>query len=116
MQTVVETAHYAARAARVLTDEERDRVIGEIAANPLVGVIVRDTGGVRKIRVALEGRGKSGGARVVYYYHDLRTPIFLLEVFAKNERANLTRAERNELAKITAAIKQSVRKARGDLS
>jgi hypothetical protein len=111
MHTVVETNHYAARAARVLSPEEQDRVIGAIAANPLRGVVMRDTGGVRKLRVALQGRGKSGGARVIYYYHDPRTPIFMLDVFAKNQRVSLTRAERNEMAKVAAAIKQAVRQA-----
>jgi hypothetical protein len=112
MQTVVETAHYAARVARILTEQERDRVISEIAANPLKGAIVKNTGGVRKVRVAIEGRGKSGGARVIYYYHDPHCPIFLLEIFAKNERADLSQAQRNEMAKVTATIKREARKGR----
>ena len=44
--------------------------------------------------------GTSGGARIVYYYHDERIPLYLLTVFGKNEQANLTKAERNELAKL----------------
>ena len=61
---------------------------------------------VRKVRVALAGRGKSGGARVIYYFHSERLPLFALTVFAKNERANLTLAERNAMASVVRAIKQ----------
>ncbi|WP_245751121.1 type II toxin-antitoxin system RelE/ParE family toxin [Desulfomicrobium apsheronum] len=54
-------------------------------------------GGVRKVRFAGEGRGKSGAYWVVYYYHSEDIPLFVLALFAKNEKANLTKAERNEL-------------------
>jgi len=54
-------------------------------------------GGIRKVRFAIAGRGKSGGVRIIYYFHNERVPVFLLAVFAKNERANLTRAETNLL-------------------
>ncbi len=56
------------------------------------------TGGVRKLRWGRQGRGKSGGVRVIYYVHSELMPLYLLTLFAKNERANLTKAERNELA------------------
>jgi hypothetical protein len=58
------------------------------------------TGGARKLRWKARGRGKSGGARAIYYYHDESLPLFLLNVFAKNEKANLTKAERNEMKKL----------------
>ena len=66
------------------------------------------TGGVRKVRVALGGRGKSGGARVIYYFHSERLPVFALTVFAKNEKANLSPAERNAMAAVVRAIKQQL--------
>lgn len=56
------------------------------------------TGGVRKLRWGRQGRGKSGGVRVIYYVHSDLMPLYLLTLFAKNERANLSKAERNELA------------------
>jgi len=80
-------------------------VIGEIARNPKAGDIVQGTGGVRKMRIALPGRGKSGGARVIFYYQDDEWPVLLLEVFAKNEQADLTKAQRNTLAKLIAELK-----------
>ena len=58
------------------------------------------TGGIRKLRWGRGNRGKSGGVRVIYYYHDDRIPLYLLTVFGKNEQANLTKAERNDLAKL----------------
>ena len=57
------------------------------------------TGGFRKFRFAREGMGKSGGARVVYVYNYERYPVFLITVFPKNKKANLTKAERNALNK-----------------
>ena len=85
--------------------DDRAVVIEEIARNPKAGDIVPGTGGVRKMRIALPGRGKSGGARVIFYYQDDEWPVLLLEVFAKDEQADLTKAERNALAKLIAELK-----------
>ncbi len=57
---------------------------------------------------ALGGRGKSGGTRVIYYFHSERLPVFALTVFAKNEKANLSPAQRNAMAAIVKAIKQQL--------
>lgn len=56
-----------------------------------------ETGGIRKLRRGTQGRRKRGGVRVVDYYHSEAFPLFLPNVFAKNEKANLSEAERNEL-------------------
>jgi hypothetical protein len=58
------------------------------------------TGGIRKLRWSRGNKGKSGGVRVIYYYHDERIPLYLLTIFGKSERANLSKADRNELAKL----------------
>lgn len=58
---------------------------------------MRGTGGVRKLRWATHGKGKSGGARLIYYYHDETIPLTLLTAFDKGGKANLSKAERNEL-------------------
>lgn len=102
--TVVETTTFGRDSARVLSVNEREALIEYIAFNPEAGVIMRGTGGVRKLRWAAKGRGKSGGARVVYYYLDERAPVFLLALFAKGEKDNLTQAERNALAGIVKEI------------
>src|ERR1017187_7193203 len=76
---VVETQSFLASAARLgIGETERTALIIYLAVNPEVGVVVPDTGGVRKLRWALPGRGKSGGARVIYYYHNESIPLYAL--------------------------------------
>jgi hypothetical protein len=105
LHSVVETTEFLARASRVMSDEERAQVVELLARDPECGDIIPGTGGVRKVRVALQGRGKSGGARVIYYFHSERLPVFALTVSAKNERDNLTQAERNAMAATVRTIK-----------
>lgn len=102
--TVVETRSYQARAAKLLTRDERDRVVEMIARDPTCGVVMKEMGGIRKVRVAIGERGKSGGLRVVYYYHSDIMPAFLLALFAKNERDNLSKSERNILAALVGEL------------
>lgn len=90
--TVVETPEFQRRARNIMSEDERLALIDFVARNPTVGVSIG--GGVRKFRFAREGSGKSGGYRVIHFYNqDDRTPIFLITVFAKNEKANLTPTE-----------------------
>lgn len=65
---------------------------------------MQGTGGIRKLRWSAQGRGKSGGVRVIYYHHNGSMPLFLLTVFGKGEKANLSKAERIELAKFTSLL------------
>ena len=95
--TVVETASFMADAKACMSNDERTEAINMIAANPECGDIVPGGGGIRKVRFAIGGRGKSGGVRIIYYFHNGRVPVFLLAVFAKKEQANLTKAETNML-------------------
>lgn len=98
MLTIAEVPEYIRRAAKLLTEEERRDVVDYLAANPRAGDLIQGTGGVRKLRWGRQGQGKSGGVRVIYYFHSEAMPLYLLTLFAKNERANLSNAERNELA------------------
>ena len=95
--TVLETPGFLRDAAAALAEDERAEVVSFLAANPDAGDIIAETGGARKLRWRAPGRGKRGGVRVIYYYHNESLPLFLLNVFAKNEKANLTKAERNEM-------------------
>ncbi len=61
---------------------------------------MQGTGGARKLRWGAKGKGKSGGARVITFYGGPDIPVFLLAVFGKGEKANLTKAERNELRQV----------------
>jgi hypothetical protein len=103
--TVAETPEYLRCAERLLSAVERADVVAYLAAHPRAGDLMQGTGGVRKLRWALGGRGKSGGARVIYYFHSEAMPLYLLTVFGKNERANLSKAERNDLAGLARILK-----------
>ena len=98
--TVVETGEFLKHAARLMPDSEREEVVAYVGANPEAGEIIPETGGVRKIRWAREGMGKRGGARVIYYYHNQWLPVFLLTAYAKNRKANLSKAERNAMRRL----------------
>ena len=98
MQGIAELPSYARLAAKLLDPQERQDLIAYLANHPETGDIMEGTGGVRKLRWSRGGQGKSGGVRVIYYYHDARMPLYLLTLFAKGDKANLTKAERNVLA------------------
>ena len=105
MHAVIETGPYLARAkAAGVSNEERQAIVNLIAAEPTIGDPMVGTGGARKIRVAKAGAGKSGGYRVITYFAGDDVPVFLLDVFGKADKANLTKAERNDLAKVLALI------------
>lgn len=96
---VIETPAYLADAEKLFTEKERFAIVDMLANDPECGDLIKGTGGVRKVRVGRGGSGKRGGGRVVYIYYNTEHPIFILAAFAKNEKSNLTQAERNELAK-----------------
>lgn len=109
MQTVIETEAYL-RAAKDagMADEERNAAVDLVATNPETGDLLQGTGGVRKARLAGKGKGKSGGYRIVWYYGGGDIPVFLLTVFGKGEKANLTQGECNALRSLTATLKNSL--------
>jgi hypothetical protein len=94
----VELKSYRADADAIFTEQERDDLTDFIAANPHFGDVIPGTGGVRKIRWRAKGSGKQGGARVIYYFRDLNMPVFLLAVYAKGQKINLTMAERKQMS------------------
>ncbi len=109
MHSVVETVPYLADAERLFSADESMAIVDMVATDPLCGVVIPGTGGVRKVRVSASGRGKRGGARVIYLFGGDDVPIFLLAVFAKNEKADLSQAERNDLKKISVALLKTYR-------
>ncbi len=110
MQTVVETDAYRKDAKDAgLSDAEREAIVDYIADNPRSGDEIAGTGGARKVRFAAKGKGKSGGVRVITFYSGTDIPVFLLNVFAKNEKVNLSAAERNQLKKILGALAKAYR-------
>lgn len=99
VQTVVETPTYLKVADAIFSETERGDIVAMVAADPECGEVIQGTGGFRKVRVGRSGMGKRGGARVVYILRNEGFPIFLITAYAKNEKDNLTKKERNELAK-----------------
>jgi hypothetical protein len=97
--TVAETEPFQRKVSRLLTEDEREELITYVSAFPKAGVLVQGTGGIRKLRWARSGSGKSGGVRVIYYFHNSEMPLYLLTLFGKNEKTNLSKAERNILSK-----------------
>jgi hypothetical protein len=95
---IAELPTYAREADRLLSEEERQGLIDYLSEHPKAGDIMAGTGGVRKLRWRRGIQGKSGGVRIIYYYHDDLMPLYLLTLFAKGDKANLSKAERNELA------------------
>ena len=105
--TVVEMPQFIRQAEGLLSDDDRTRLIERLAWSPEIGVVMPGTGGVRKMRLGVSGRGKSGGARVIYYYRDESIPIFLLSVFPKNVKVDLSQAEKNEMRRVIPALVRS---------
>ena len=110
MQTVIETPAYLASADEEgLSENERTTIASALARNPAAGDLMPGTGGARKVRFAGRGKGKSGGYRVVTFYGGEDIPVFLLDVYGKGSRANLSNAERNELRTVLTALPRTWR-------
>lgn len=110
--TVLETPFFLRKAADLLEEEERAKLVAFVGANPDVGDVIPETGGVRKLRWSARGKGKRGGVRVIYYFHSESFPLLLLTVYAKSQKANLTKAERNDLKKLVPLLVRSYGKGR----
>jgi hypothetical protein len=105
MITIAETPPYSKKADRLLSTTERSELISYLSEHPKAGVLIEGSGGVRKLRWARSSSGKSGGTRVIYYYHSEIMPLYLLTMFAKNEKDNISKDEKAILAKL---VKQLV--------
>lgn len=102
--TVVETPEFLAASRKLFDEHERTLLVSYLAAHPAAGDLMQGTGGLRKVRWALQGRGKRGGARVIYFLHSEHLPLFLLTAYAKNERADLTAADRKAFKQLVKQI------------
>ncbi len=112
---LVETSEFIGAARSVgLTDADREAIVDRIAAFPQMGDVIPGTGGARKVRFAGRGKGKSGGFRVITYFAGTDLPVFLLTLFAKGERVDLTQAERNEMRRELAGLADDYRRSAGE--
>ena len=100
LHTVVESPEFRRRVRGLPGKASRDALIGYLAANPDAGDLMPGTGGARKLRWAGQGRGKSGGIRVITYFSGPPVPVFVLTAFGKGRKIDLSRAEQNALRRV----------------
>jgi hypothetical protein len=101
---VAELSQFAKDADRILGETQHAGLIAFLGLNPEAGVIVPGTGGVRKLRWALPGRGKRGGARVIYYFQNEDMPLLALDIYAKNEAEDLTSDQKKRFRQIVESV------------
>jgi hypothetical protein len=92
-----------------LTDNELSQLQETLLKNPKAGKVIRGTKGLRKIRIAFEGQGKSGSGRVAYVDFAVYETIYLITAYPKNEKDNLSKAEQNAIAKIIVRLEQGLK-------
>jgi hypothetical protein len=112
MHTVVETPIFTRRADALLSPEDRADLIATLASDPEAGAIIPGLGGIRKMRFAPTGQGKSGAFRVIYFLLDDATPVLALLLYGKNERANPTPEQQKAMVRLVEAVKTAARKPR----
>ena len=100
MITIAETEPFQKKIIKLLSLEEKDELISYLSEYPNSGDLIKQTGGIRKLRWARKGSGKSSGIRVIYYFHSDIMPLYLLAVFGKNEKANISNKEKQMLTKL----------------
>jgi len=105
MITIAETEPFQNKINKLLSKEERSDLIAYLSEHPSSGDLIQGSGGIRKLRWARGNKGKSGGVRVIYYFHNDTMPLYLLAAFGKNEKANISAEEKSLLSK---AVKELV--------
>lgn len=111
LHTVAETPTFSRQAEKLFNEDDRRKVINFLARNPLVGDEIPGTGEVGKLPSASHGKGKRGGARIIYYYLDEAMPAYALLAYAKSARTDLTPNERRAVSALAHALR-STRKER----
>lgn len=100
-RTFIQTAEFVKRWENLgFTDEDLRRLELEILKDPKVGKVIRGTGKLRKMRFAFTNEGKSGSTRICYVDFTVKRTVYLITVYSKNEKDNLTKAERNSIKKM----------------
>jgi hypothetical protein len=107
--SVVETDSYLSKARKVMSEAEMEAVVVRISASPMAGDVIQGTGGLRKLRIPLQGRGKRGGGRVIYWFYNEGYPAILLWAFAKNEADDLSPSQRKQLVSASEAFTRQFR-------
>lgn len=110
MHTVISTPTFLRQAEQLnLSEDELNLIAVTLSSDPRAGDMIIGTGGARKLRHPGKGRGKSGGLRTIHYFGGDDVPVFLLSVYSKGTKENLTKGERNELAALLTELADSYR-------
>ena len=107
MVTVAETREFTRRVDGLMSQTDKDALLFYLACHPEGGSLIRETGGLRKLRWNSGGKGKRGGARVIYYFHSEKMPLYLLTVYGKSEKSDLSSEQRRELGKLTDMLRKA---------
>lgn len=99
------TIPFRREAKKLFSKEELERLVEHVAQFRELGTVIPDTGGLRKLRWAMGTRGKSHGARVIYYFGGDHMPLYLLSVYTKAQRENLSPAARKAAKKFVMELK-----------
>ncbi len=94
----VETSRFTREVQRILSDDEYTKLQWRLIEFPNAGDVIPGGGGIRKIRFSAKGKGKRGGARVIYYYAVTREKLFMLDIYPKNEKTDLDATELKQLS------------------
>ncbi len=97
---IIETSIFTRQVEDLLPDDEYRKLQAALVGNPNLGQLVRGSGGLRKVRWGLPGRGKRGGVRVIYYWATKEDQLYMLLMYAKSEQDDLTPAQLKILKKI----------------
>ena len=97
---VIETSVFTRQVQDLLSDEEYRKLQAALVGKPTLGPLIRGSGGLRKVRWALPGKGKRGGVRVIYYWAAIEEQLFMLLMYAKSERDDLTPSQLRLLRKL----------------
>lgn len=103
---VIELPPFIRKARGLLTEQEVAHLKQELAKSPEKGVVIPGTGGIRKLRVAAKGKGKRGGARVIYFYYIHASHIYLLTCYSKNEQEDISADQKKSLQQVIALLTQ----------
>lgn len=108
-RTFIQTDEFVRNWERLgLTDDDMRRLELEILKNPKVGNVIRGTGRLRKLHFSFENEGKSGSTRVCYVDFLLMETVYLITIYPKNEKDNLTKAECNNIKKMIDALEKTL--------
>lgn len=96
----IESVVFTRQIKELLTDEAYGQLQQCLATHPKMGDVIKDTGGLRKVRWTVEGSGKRGGVRVIYYHVDAQAQCRMLLVYRKGVKDDLSAAEKKTLRKL----------------